>query len=90
MHIEERYELTKKCLEVIARFKFPVHCLTKSTLIFRDLDLLEEIDERVILQISNRLRFCGGFNFVWYRKGALLQNYREAFSRVVSKVQATL
>ena len=49
MHVEEEYKLTRKCLEVIAKFKFPVHCLTKSTLILRDLDLLEEIDEKAIL-----------------------------------------
>ena len=49
MRIEEEYKLTRKCLEVIVRFKFPVHCLTKSTLILRDLDLLKEIDENAIL-----------------------------------------
>ena len=41
MHTEKKYGLTKKCLEIIAKFGFPVHCLTKSTLILRDLDLLE-------------------------------------------------
>ncbi len=35
MYIEKKYKLTRKCLEVIARFKFLVHCLTKSTLIFK-------------------------------------------------------
>ncbi len=49
MRIEERYGLTRKCLGIIARFRFPVHCLTKSTLILRDLDLLKEIDEVAIL-----------------------------------------
>jgi len=46
---EERYEVTRRCLEVIKRHRFPVHCLTKSPLILRDLDILEEIDERAIL-----------------------------------------
>jgi DNA repair photolyase len=49
MHIEKKYELTRKCLEIIVKFKFPVHCLTKSALILRDLDLLGEIDENAIL-----------------------------------------
>jgi len=49
MHLEEKYELTRKCLRVIAKFRFPVHCLTKSTLIHKDLDLLKEIDENAIL-----------------------------------------
>ncbi len=49
MHIEEKYEVTRRCLEVIAKLRFPVHCLTKSTLILRDLDLLEEIDIGAVL-----------------------------------------
>ena len=49
MYIEKKYELTRKCLQVIARFRFPVHCLTKSPLILRDLDLLEEIDRNAVL-----------------------------------------
>jgi len=47
--IEERYQVTRKCLEIILRFKFPVHCATKSSLILRDLDLLKEIDKEAIL-----------------------------------------
>lgn len=49
MHLEEKYKLTRKCLEIVAKFKFPVHCLTKSTLILRDLDLLKEIDKNAVL-----------------------------------------
>jgi len=49
MYIEEKYKVTRKCLEVIAHYKFPVHCLTKSTLILRDLDLLTVIDREAKL-----------------------------------------
>jgi len=49
MHAEKKYGLTRKCLEIIVKFRFPVHCLTKSTLILRDLDLLEKIDKNAIL-----------------------------------------
>ena len=49
MHIDKRYQLTRKCLEIIARFRFPIHCLTKSTLILRDIDVLKDIDENAIL-----------------------------------------
>ncbi len=49
MYIEGKYGITRKCLEMIAKFRFPVHCLTKSTLIQRDLDLLKEIDKNAIL-----------------------------------------
>src|SRR5690606_17668411 len=44
LQIEKRYELTRRALEVIARYKFPVHIITKSDLIERDFDLLHEID----------------------------------------------
>jgi len=57
MHVEGKYKLTRKCLEIIRRFRFPVHCLTKSTLILRDLDLLKEMDGNAILpQELSRLK----------------------------------
>ena len=37
--VEKRLTLTRKILEVILEYKFPVHILTKSGLILRDLDL---------------------------------------------------
>ncbi|RJS84699.1 radical SAM protein [Candidatus Bathyarchaeota archaeon] len=49
MPIEEKYYLTRRCLSVIAHFRFPVHCLTKSTLILRDADILMEIEKVGIL-----------------------------------------
>jgi len=49
MHLEKKYQLTRRCLMIILKYKFPVHCLTKSTLILRDLDILEKIDENAIL-----------------------------------------
>jgi len=49
MRIEEQYRITRKCLEVIAEKRFPVHCLTKSTLILRDTDILMTINENAIL-----------------------------------------
>jgi len=49
MYSEEKYRLTRRCLEIIARFRFPLHCSTKSTLILRDLDILSKIDKNAIL-----------------------------------------
>jgi len=49
MPIEEKFKLTRKLLEIILRYKFPVHVLTKSKLILRDFDLLKEIDKTAIL-----------------------------------------
>ncbi|MBD3329146.1 radical SAM protein [Candidatus Dojkabacteria bacterium] len=41
--VEARYKLTRKCLEIIAALKFPIHILTKSALVVRDLDLIKSI-----------------------------------------------
>lgn len=49
LKIEERVKLTRKLLEIILKYKFPVHILTKSKLVLRDLDLLKEIDKSAIL-----------------------------------------
>jgi len=38
--LEERYEITRACLEVLTDYDFPVSILTKSDLVLRDLDLL--------------------------------------------------
>jgi len=47
--IEDKYKVTRKCLHIILRYRYPIHCLTKSTLILRDLDLLREIDRNARL-----------------------------------------
>ncbi|MCX6000280.1 MAG: radical SAM protein [Chloroflexi bacterium] len=44
--LDEKYLLTRKALEVIYQAGFPVHVLTKSTLIRRDADILKAINER--------------------------------------------
>lgn len=49
MHCEEKLMLTRKLLEIILKFNFPVEIGTKSTLVLRDLDLLKEIDKNAIL-----------------------------------------
>lgn len=43
--IERKYQLTRQALEVIAEFRYPIHMLTKSDLVLRDLDLLKRINE---------------------------------------------
>ncbi|HEC75820.1 MAG TPA: radical SAM protein [Thermoplasmatales archaeon] len=49
MPIEEKLKLTRKLLEIILKYKFPVEVATKSKLVLRDLDLLKEIDKNAIL-----------------------------------------
>ncbi len=43
MPIEAQHRLTRGALEIIAAAKFPVHIITKSDLVLRDLDILQEI-----------------------------------------------
>jgi DNA repair photolyase len=45
MPLEAKLNLTRRALELIARFRFPVHIITKSDLVLRDLDLLRRINE---------------------------------------------
>jgi len=46
MPIEKERELTRKALEVIQKNRFPVHILTKSTLVLRDIEILNNIVEQ--------------------------------------------
>ena len=50
--VEEKYEITKKTLELLNKHNLPVHILTKSTLIKRDMELLKEINENTKVLIS--------------------------------------
>lgn len=49
MPIEEKTKLTRKLLDIILKYRFPVNIGTKSPLVLRDLDILKEIDAKAIL-----------------------------------------
>lgn len=49
LHFEKEEQLTRSMLEVILKHRFPVHIITKSDLVIRDLDLLAEIGRQAIL-----------------------------------------
>ncbi len=40
--VERKYELTKRCLEILVQHGWPVNILTKSSLVLRDIGLLKE------------------------------------------------
>lgn len=43
--IEAKYMITRKCLEVLALYQFPVDILTKSPLILRDIDIISRLKD---------------------------------------------
>jgi len=49
---EKQYKLARKTLELIAEYRYPVHILTKSTLVERDLDLLQTINQQTKALVS--------------------------------------
>lgn len=49
LKIEKEYEITRRALEIVLKYKFPVHIITKGDLVRRDFDLLKEIDQQAIL-----------------------------------------
>src|SRR5690606_38502791 len=55
--IEARYELTRRCLEVCRDYQNPVHIITKSTLVERDLDVLAELHARASATVSVSVTF---------------------------------
>ena len=52
MPLENEVRLTRRALEVIAEFGFPVHVITKSDLVLRDLDLLQEISRKTYAAVT--------------------------------------
>ena len=49
LQIEKDTQLTRKILELILQYRFPLHIITRSDLVVRDFDLLKEINENAIL-----------------------------------------
>ncbi len=43
--VEAKYKLTRKCLEALAQFQFPVNILTKSPLVTRDIDIISTMKD---------------------------------------------
>ena len=54
MHCEEKLGLTRKCLEIIRDYEFGLAIQTKSDRIMRDIDLLDEINQKAkcVVQIT--------------------------------------
>ncbi len=54
LHAERELQLTRRCLDVISRNGFGATVLTKSDLVLRDIDLLEQInrDSKAVVQMT--------------------------------------
>ena len=52
--VEEQYQLTRRTLQLLREYRWPVHILTKSTLVERDLDIIKRINQqnRAIVSFS--------------------------------------
>jgi len=46
--LEQKYELTRKLLEILLKHQFPISIQTKSTQVLRDIDLIREFHERKV------------------------------------------
>lgn len=60
LQFEPELRHTRRLLEVIAHYRFPVHLLTRSSLVVRDFDLLQRIDQEAILPEHLRGRTTRG------------------------------
>jgi DNA repair photolyase len=52
MPLEAEVQLTRRALEVIAAYGFPVHAITKSDLVLRDIDILKEISRKTYAAVT--------------------------------------
>lgn len=55
--VEARFELTRRCLQVCAEYRNPVHIITKSALVERDLDVLTQLATRASVSVSVSIPF---------------------------------
>ena len=55
--LEKSLELTRGCLAVCARYRNPVHIITKSALVERDIDLLTELSTRAHAGVTVSIPF---------------------------------
>jgi len=47
--MEDKYRITRRMLDVVRYYKFPVSILTKSTMVARDFDILHDINKNAII-----------------------------------------
>lgn len=49
---EQKFEITRKCLEVFSKYRHPVGIITKNALVLRDLDILRELNQHQLVGVN--------------------------------------
>lgn len=50
--VEKKLEITRKCLQVMLKYKHPTGIITKNSLILRDLDILKELNRYNLIRVN--------------------------------------
>lgn len=58
--IEKKYQITRGILETILKYRFPLHLLTKSALVLRDIEIFRQINQVAILPKDLRSKLKSG------------------------------
>jgi len=83
---EKDYQLTRSTLELMEKFGHPVHILTKSTLVERDLDILERIHEKAGVLVSFSFSSVSDTHSAIFEPGVPLPSQRlESLQRIKSR-----
>lgn len=49
---EQKFQLTRKCLQVFLKYRHPVGLITKNSLLLRDLDILKELNKHGLIGVN--------------------------------------
>ena len=82
--VEKKYQLTRGALKLFVDFGFPVHVLTKSKLVTRDVDLLQQIQNDTQALVSFTITTCDDTLGKKLEPGAALVSERLAAMRLLA------
>src|SRR4030095_9022176 len=96
LQFEKEYQLTRRILELILKYRFPVHIITKSDLVIRDFDLLKEINQHAILppdlegQLSQKALITFSFSTLDNEIGSIFEPGATSPEKRFETLKATL
>ncbi|MFW5713772.1 MAG: radical SAM protein [Brevefilum sp.] len=83
-YAEERYRITERALKMIAKYRYPVHIITKSDMVLKDLAILQDIN-RVKTRVSFTITTADDLLAKKLEPGAPSPSRRLAAMRVLSE-----